>query len=176
MLDYYQILGVAVDAAPHTISERYRFLAQAYHPDKFASEAHKAKAEQEFKQISQAYAVLSDSGSRADFDRKRVAQDPESAPASSPNSQNRDNNDPKTPRMSRRLVGAVVVIILAFVLAAPSLYRKFRPIAPAASERQAPPSAYDPSVESAVKSRLLISSSQHLTAEHPQLPVVRTFK
>lgn len=49
MDDFYSILGVPPNASAAQIKQRYRFLAQAYHPDKFASDAHKRDAEEAFK-------------------------------------------------------------------------------------------------------------------------------
>lgn len=74
MEDFYQILGVSPKASLEEIKERFRFLAQAYHPDKFASTNHKAQAEEQFKRINEAYQVLSDPRKRAEYDGKRFAQ------------------------------------------------------------------------------------------------------
>ena len=55
------------NASVTEIRERYRFLAHAYHPDKFASESQKKAAEQEFKKIAEAYqTLLKDSESKLD--------------------------------------------------------------------------------------------------------------
>ena len=42
--DLYHILGVAPNVTPEKIKEQFRFLAQAFHPDKHVSPAHKARA------------------------------------------------------------------------------------------------------------------------------------
>lgn len=60
MEDHFKILGVPRNADLETIKERYRFLAHAYHPDKFANESHKKQAEQEFQKISHSFKVLTD--------------------------------------------------------------------------------------------------------------------
>ena len=58
MRDYDQILGVPPNATFDQIKDRYRFLAQAYHPDKFNSADHQTRGEQEFKLINEAYQIL----------------------------------------------------------------------------------------------------------------------
>lgn len=65
--DYYQILGVARDAAAEDIKKAYRKLALKYHPDK--AKGDKAQAEENFKKISEAYAVLSNPEKRKDYDQ-----------------------------------------------------------------------------------------------------------
>jgi curved DNA-binding protein CbpA len=69
--DLYHILGVASNVAPEKIKEQFRFLAQAFHPDKHASPAHKARAEEMLRKITVAYRVLSDPLQRAAYDHKR---------------------------------------------------------------------------------------------------------
>jgi len=63
--DYYKILGVSKTATNAEIKKAYRKLALKYHPDK--TEGNKA-AEAKFKQISEAYAVLSDKEKRQQYD------------------------------------------------------------------------------------------------------------
>jgi len=64
--DYYEVLGVARDASGDAIKRAYRALAREHHPDV----AHdKAKAEHRFKEINEAYEVLSDPGKREQYDR-----------------------------------------------------------------------------------------------------------
>ena len=63
--DYYQILGVKKDAADDTIKKAYRKLAMKYHPDHTKGDK---PAEEKFKQISEAYAVLSDKEKRKQYD------------------------------------------------------------------------------------------------------------
>ena len=55
--DYYQTLGVGREASADEIKKAYRKLALKYHPDK--AKGDKKVAEEKFKQISEAYAVLS---------------------------------------------------------------------------------------------------------------------
>ncbi|MCE9645152.1 MAG: DnaJ domain-containing protein [Chloroflexi bacterium] len=71
MDDLYLVLGIEPDANPEMLQERFRFLAQAYHPDKFASPKQKLLAEEEFKKINNAYQVLSNPIKRADYDKQR---------------------------------------------------------------------------------------------------------
>jgi curved DNA-binding protein len=62
--DYYAILGVPRNATPEQIKEAYRRLAKEYHPDKNPS----PEAEEMFKLINEAYYVLSDPTSKAEYD------------------------------------------------------------------------------------------------------------
>jgi len=64
--DYYEILGVKKSASEEEIKKAYRNLAKKYHPDR--NKGNK-EAENKFKQISEAYAVLSDKEKREQYDR-----------------------------------------------------------------------------------------------------------
>ncbi|MEB3182010.1 MAG: J domain-containing protein [Nostocaceae cyanobacterium] len=64
--DYYEILGVSKDATNEEIKKVYRRLARQYHPD--VNPGNKA-AEEKFKEINEAYDVLSDSSKRAQYDQ-----------------------------------------------------------------------------------------------------------
>lgn len=71
MEDLYEILGVKPEASMDEIRERYRFLAMAYHPDRFPNTTMRQNAEAEMKRINEAYAVLSHPQKRAEYDRNR---------------------------------------------------------------------------------------------------------
>ncbi|MBM4286290.1 MAG: J domain-containing protein [Deltaproteobacteria bacterium] len=64
--DYYQLLGVSRGASPEDIKKAYRKLALKYHPDK--AKGDKQEAEEQFKKISEAYAVLSNPEKRQEYD------------------------------------------------------------------------------------------------------------
>lgn len=64
--DYYKVLGVAKKATDEDIKKAYRKLAMKYHPDK--TKGDKA-SEEKFKQVSEAYAVLSDKEKRQQYDQ-----------------------------------------------------------------------------------------------------------
>jgi molecular chaperone DnaJ len=62
--DYYEVLGVPRDADEKAIKSAFRALAMSYHPDRNPE----PEAEKRFKEIAEAYAVLSDPRKRADYD------------------------------------------------------------------------------------------------------------
>ena len=64
--DYYKVLGVGKNASEAEIKKAYRKLARQYHPDRNSGDK---KAEERFKEISQAYDVLSDAEKRKAYDR-----------------------------------------------------------------------------------------------------------
>lgn len=67
--DFYKSLGVASDAPDAEIKKAYRKLAKDLHPDKNPGDV---KAEQRFKEISEAYSVLSDPEQRKEYDAVRA--------------------------------------------------------------------------------------------------------
>ncbi len=64
--DYYDVLGVARGATPDDLKKAYRALALQYHPDRNPDDP---DAENRFKEVSEAYAVLSDTDKRRAYDR-----------------------------------------------------------------------------------------------------------
>lgn len=66
--DYYEVLGIKKNASIDEIKKAYRGLAMRYHPDR-VSDDEKKSAEEKFKEISEAYAVLSDSNKRNLYDQ-----------------------------------------------------------------------------------------------------------
>ena len=67
--DFYKVLGVSKDVSDAELKKTYRKLARTYHPD---SNAGDAAAEAKFKEISEAYSVLSDKEQRAEYDQLRA--------------------------------------------------------------------------------------------------------
>ncbi len=71
-VDHYEVLGVATTAGDEEIRRRYRFLALAFHPDRYSrNPEHHQLAEQQIKRINEAYRILSDPAARAQFDTAR---------------------------------------------------------------------------------------------------------
>jgi len=68
--DYYQILGVARNASASEIKGAYRKLAMQYHPDRNPGDK---QAEERFKEMNEAYKVLSDTQKRARYDQLGVS-------------------------------------------------------------------------------------------------------
>ena len=68
--DYYKSLGVPKDATAAEIKKAYRKLARVHHPD---ANNGGAKSEEKFKEISEAYDVLSDDKTRKEYDDAQVA-------------------------------------------------------------------------------------------------------
>ncbi len=66
--DYYQILNVKPDASSKTIKAAYRKLAHTYHPDMNSDKGAEAK----FKEVAEAYQVLKNADTRAEFDELRL--------------------------------------------------------------------------------------------------------
>src|SRR3990172_968670 len=66
--DYYDILGVPRSSSEEDIKKAYRKLAREHHPDMVAKEG-KAEAEKRFKEINEAYQVLSDPEKKRMYDQ-----------------------------------------------------------------------------------------------------------
>ncbi len=64
--DYYEVLGVSRDASQDDIKKAFRKLALEHHPDRNKSDA---SAEERFKELNEAYSILSDPEKRAQYDR-----------------------------------------------------------------------------------------------------------
>src|SRR6195952_2515546 len=67
--DFYQVLGVDRSVSQPDLKKAYRKLARQFHPD---SNPGDEKAESRFKEISEAYSVLSDEGQRTEYDQIRA--------------------------------------------------------------------------------------------------------
>src|SRR5580698_3520908 len=68
--DYYTILGITKTATEDEIKRAYRKLAHQYHPDKSGGD------DKKFKEINEAYQILSDKNKRAQYDRFGTAEGP----------------------------------------------------------------------------------------------------
>lgn len=74
MQNYYEILQVDKNASEEMIEKAYKLLAKKYHPD-MQPEEKKSWAEENFKQINEAYTVLSDKQKRIEYDEQFKLQD-----------------------------------------------------------------------------------------------------
>ena len=63
--DYYDVLGINKNASPEDVKSAYRKLAVKYHPDKNPGDK---KAEEKFKEASEAYGILSDQEKKQNYD------------------------------------------------------------------------------------------------------------
>ncbi|CAG7832344.1 unnamed protein product [Allacma fusca] len=88
MEDYYGVLGLSQNASPDDIRKAYRKLALQWHPDK--NPENSDIATRKFKQIAEAYEVLSDENRRQSYDRARANP----APAESPYYQSNNMRHP----------------------------------------------------------------------------------
>jgi len=67
--DFYKVLGLSKDATADEIKKSYRKLARANHPDAHPDDP---RADGRFKEISEAYSVLSDPAKRKEYDEQRA--------------------------------------------------------------------------------------------------------
>ncbi|MEA5535955.1 J domain-containing protein [Crocosphaera sp. XPORK-15E] len=91
--NYYEILGVSRDATNEEIKKSFRKLARQYHPDVNPGDK---TAEEKFKNLNEAYDVLSDETKRADYDLKRFSKGkrrPSRVQDRIPRNGNRNNNN-----------------------------------------------------------------------------------
>ena len=65
--DYYEVLGVGKNATDEELKKAFRKLAKQYHPD--ANPDNKEEAEQKFKEVNEAYEILSDKQKRQMYDQ-----------------------------------------------------------------------------------------------------------
>src|SRR5476651_1784266 len=65
--DYYDTLGVKREATPDEIKSAFRTLAKKWHPDR--NPENKAEAEEKFKEIAEAYSILSEEDKRQRYDQ-----------------------------------------------------------------------------------------------------------
>ena len=79
--DYYDVLGVKRDASDDEIKKAYRKLARQYHPDRNPGDK---QAEANFKEVQEAYDVLSDKARRERYDRYGFAGAEAGMPPSTP--------------------------------------------------------------------------------------------
>ena len=75
--DYYELLGVSRDASEEEIKKAYRKLALQYHPDRNPEDK---QSEEKFKEVSEAYQILSDAEKRAKYDQYGHAAFGDSSP------------------------------------------------------------------------------------------------
>lgn len=76
MKDYYKILSLKRDATQDAIKKAYRKLAKKYHPDQNPGDK---QAEETFKQVNEAYTVLTDETQKAAYDARMFGGGPTSA-------------------------------------------------------------------------------------------------
>lgn len=69
MIDYYELFGVPPEASQDELRSAYRRLAAECHPDR---NPENPEAEQVFREVSEAYSVLSDQGKRKEYDLARM--------------------------------------------------------------------------------------------------------
>jgi len=83
MKDYYKILQIDPDASLEVMNNAYRALVKQYHPDLYHSQR-KTMMNEKMREINEAYQVLSNATTRADYDRKWKSVSVDAAPRSTP--------------------------------------------------------------------------------------------
>lgn len=121
--DYYTALGVAPAASTDEIKKAYRGLALKLHPDKMAAAPadERAAAAAKFKEVTQAYSILSDADKRRAFDRSRWARTDEP-----PQWMNRLQGLPKPARIVVTVGVAAGAVAGIFVAVGAQMYAVFR--------------------------------------------------
>ena len=105
-MDSYQVLGVSRDATEEEIKEAFRKLAMQYHPDH--NPGREQWANEKFKQINEAYEVLSDPDKRATYDKDshiRVQQQSYRSTRTDPEDLARIIFDKSAPGLARVIAG-----------------------------------------------------------------------
>ncbi|KAJ1911540.1 hypothetical protein H4219_005910 [Mycoemilia scoparia] len=74
--DYYKILGVPKDADQREIKKAFRKMAQQWHPDRYKGDLTPEQVQDKMSDINQAYEVLSDEKTRAEYDQGHDPNDP----------------------------------------------------------------------------------------------------
>lgn len=95
MKDYYKILQIERTATPEEIKKSFRKLAKKFHPD---VNKNNKKAEELFKEINEAYSVLSDENKKAEYDNKLLGKEEHRTGFRQTDFQNRPNRRTTTQR------------------------------------------------------------------------------
>lgn len=90
--NYYEVLGVPRNATPEEIKKAFRKLARMYHPDVNPGDQ---AAEEKFKDINEAYDVLSDEQKRSEYNRLLLGTSNKRRPPKRPSSASRNGTNPE---------------------------------------------------------------------------------
>lgn len=121
---YYETLEINESASASEIKTAYRKLAQAYHPDKVPSDWPRLKkdAEDKFKQINEAYQILSSAWKRRRYDttlaehRERRGQRESEGSGPQPHRQASSDDIPRSVRVGNAISIAVGIVLLFFLM------------------------------------------------------------
>jgi hypothetical protein len=72
--DFYKILNVSPSASPEKIRSAHRRLVKRYHPDVYSTDGDKARANEQLRQINEAYRILSNPERRREYDKRHSQQ------------------------------------------------------------------------------------------------------